>query len=392
MRPLRIAMFYELFWPTRGGIESWIANVSRELESRGHEVDIITGAIPGQPSDERLDGLHVIRVGGVMKRTFTHGYASPLRQFAWVPSGAGYLLKHAKEYDLIHAHVQASMLAALLGAGSRKLVWSWHGTYHQQLWRMYPAQQALFYEVAEHIAVKLPYAACITGDAYTKKLAMRHMGANPARLFPVENGVDTEMFRPMTVGKPEGWPDGFCLVTTRRLVPKNGLQFLIPALKPIVEKDRDVHLMIYGDGPDRRKLEALSDGNGLSGNVHFMGPAPLERMPSVYSAADAVVIPSLIEATSLSCLEAMACGKALVTCPVGGVPEIAPPDKVIYTEPGNVASLTKGLERVIEMGAEGRETLGRKAREHVSRNFTWKHTVDKILDVYGKVLKDLKGS
>lgn len=389
MRPLRIAMFYELFWPSRGGIESWIVNVSHELIRRGHSVDIITGAIPGQPDKEMVDGLHVVRVDGLMKRTFTHGYANPRRQLVWVPAGSIFWRKHAKDYDIIHAHVQASLLAALIGAGPKKLVWSWHGTYHQQLWRTYPVHQALFYEIAEHMAVKLAYAACITADAYTKRLAVKHMGANPQRLFPIPNGVDTDIFRPMKVPKPDDWPEGFHIVTTRRLVPKTGIQFLIPALKPIVAKNRDVHLMIYGNGPMRSKLERLAERYGLAKNVHFMGPAPLSDMPTIYAAADIVVIPSLIEATSLSCLEAMACGKLLVTCPVGGIPEIAPQGTVIYTEPGNVESLTRGLMAAVEMGPSRRAEMGKKAREHVANNFTWKRTVDKILQVYGAVAGDV---
>jgi hypothetical protein len=41
---MKIAMFYELFWPAKGGIEAWIASISRELVKRGHQVDVITGS------------------------------------------------------------------------------------------------------------------------------------------------------------------------------------------------------------------------------------------------------------------------------------------------------------------------------------------------------------
>ncbi len=121
-----------------------------------------------------------------------------------------------------------------------------------------------------------------------------------------------------------------------------------------------------------------------------MGSLPYRYMPKIYNAADIIVIPSLIEATSISCLEAMACGKLLITCPVGGVPEIAPKELVIYAKPRNVESLEKSLEKAVFKTTEKeREKIGKKARKHIEKNFTWEKTVNKILKVYKNVLKNL---
>jgi len=384
-------MFYELFWPSYGGIETWIASVSKELIKRGHEVDIITGGIPKQPKHEIINGLSVIRIDyhNIMAKLFIHGFSALKRQIIWSTIvGRRFWKHHKNDYDIIHAHVQSSMIAALLGAGPEKLVWSWHGTYHGLYWKMYPPHWALFYELMEHVSSRLPFAACITADKYTKNLVVKHMNANPSKFFPVPNGVDINKFKPMKVSKPKNWYGKFHVITTRRLVPKTGIQFLIPAMKPIIDNRPDVHLIIYGGGPMLNFLVSLAKKLKIERNVHFMGPATYSEMPKIYNAADVVAIPSLIEATSLSCLEAMACEKTVVTCPVGGVPEIAPNNTVIYTIPSNIKSLEMGLEKaIVEMNSRNRNKLGNKARKHIIKNFTWKKTVDGILKVYETVLK-----
>ena len=184
---MKIAMFYELFWPTRGGLETWIASVSKELMKRGHEVDIITGAIPNQPKEEIIENLHIKRIDwkGIMKSSYIPGYTNIKRQFFWLLVGKLFWKVHKNDYDIIHPHVQSSLIATLLGGGPKKIVWTWHGTYHKQLYQMYPFFQAFFYDIGEHVAINLPYAACITADEYTKSLAVKHMGADPKRIFPV---------------------------------------------------------------------------------------------------------------------------------------------------------------------------------------------------------------
>jgi glycosyltransferase involved in cell wall biosynthesis len=336
-----------------------------------------------------LEGLRVERLdwGGQVSRRYVSGNNNIARQLAWLLAARRYLKRHHREYDVIHAHVQASLVAGILGTSPKKLVWSWHGSYHRQLYQMFPIHQAWFYEIAEHIAIRLPYAACVTADKYTKQLAVDHMRARSDRIIPIANGVDVRMFQPRPLAKPSEWPAGFHIVSTRRQVPKDGLQFLIPSLQPIVRRRPDVHLMLFGDGPLRPKLEHIASEQGLMKNVHFMGALPFTSMPDVYNAADMAAVPSLYEATSLACLEAMACEKLLLTCPVGGIPEIAPPELVLYAQPGDVVSLTGRLEHAIfEMSEDQRRDQGRRCRQHVAEHFTWEKTVDRVLDVYGHVL------
>jgi len=205
-------------------------------------------------------------------------------------------------------------------------------------------------------------------------------------MIPVHNGVDCEMFYPAAVEKPPEWGKGFHILTARRLVYKNGIQFLIQALQEIVRQRPDISLIIYGKGPMEIKLRKLAERLNMANNVRFLGVANHNDMPQLYNAADLIAIPSLMEASSLSVLEAMACSKPILTCPVGGISEVAPEGCVVYAEPGNVESIRRQLQYMLfEMSDSERREMGTLARERVCRNFTWARAVDRLERIYMQV-------
>ena len=386
---MRVAMVYELFWPSPGGIESWIANISRILARRGHKVTIITGSVKGDIQPLNNVEIRQLDFLGLMRRTHVPGTTQLTRQLLWTLALSKYLKNHSDEFAIIHAHVQASFLGCLLAKGKNKLIYHWHGTYHEWNYRMYPFPLALFYDVADHVIAHLPYDACITADKYTRELAIEHIGANSSRIIPVLNGVDTVLFKPTRVTPSEvGWPGGGpFIIAARRLVPKNGLQFLIPAVQQLIGVLPETKLMIYGAGPLEPFLKKMVSKLGLSNSVFFKGHVRHSDLPRLYNAADVVAVPSLIEATSLGCLEAMACAKPLLTCPVGGIPEILVPGCAVSVKPGSPQEILAGLKHLLcELSDKDRAEMGKTARQHVEKNFTWENTADNVIGIYEALL------
>jgi glycosyltransferase involved in cell wall biosynthesis len=388
---MKVAMVYELFWPSPGGIESWIGNVSKNLSKKGFEVTILTSKIRG-PAFQSFDGITVRHIDnlGLMKKMYIPGSTQLSRQIFWGMVLMKYLTKHSDEFNILHSHVQASFLGSLLAKGRSKVIFHWHGTYHEWFYKMYSFLVALGYDIMEHVAIHLPYDACITADEYTKKLAIEHMHANPSKIFPVTNGVNTKLFRPLNVAPEDvGWEgDGPFIIAARRLVTKNGLQFLIPAMKKLVRILPEAKLMIYGSGPLESYLTEMIKKFSLEQNVFFNGSVAHSDLPKYYSAADVVTVPSLIEATSLGCLEAMACAKPLLTCPVGGVPEIFATGCGVLAEPGNVQDLFNKLKYLLcESNDKDRVEMGKIGRKNVEKKYTWEKTTENVIKVYKKVLE-----
>ena len=98
-------------------------------------------------------------------------------------------------------------------------------------------------------------------------------------------------------------------------------------------------------------------------------------------------IPSLMEATSISCLEAMSSGKAIVSTDVGGLPELIDDDVdgflIKPRNPKAMAEKILGLINDITL----RDKFGKNARKKIEQYFSWNKIAEKTEQVYQKALK-----
>ena len=101
----------------------------------------------------------------------------------------------------------------------------------------------------------------------------------------------------------------------------------------------NVEAVIVGDGPERDNLETLAASLELGRRVEFLGARRHDEMPGLLSSAELAVFPSLIEATSVAALEAMACELPVAASNVGGLPEIVDSDVGGLFEAGNPTHL-----------------------------------------------------
>jgi glycosyltransferase involved in cell wall biosynthesis len=154
--------------------------------------------------------------------------------------------------------------------------------------------------------------------AWGKKMGFK----GDARVVP--NAVDTARFGKTfstdemqtmkgMLGKKEG--DVF-LVTTSRLVHKNGVDTVIRALPLLPE---NVSFLIYGVGPDEAMLRALAHKLGVKDRARFMGEISHAEMPHMLAACDIFVRPSRSEGMGNSFIEAMAAGLPVIATQQGGI-------------------------------------------------------------------------
>lgn len=137
------------------------------------------------------------------------------------------------------------------------------------------------------------------------------------RVIPdvVPNGVDTQMFIP---GTKIDTKEEFRLITTSRLVPKNGVDLVIEAMLQLPE---NVYFDIVGDGFQREMLEKNVSELGLQKRVVFHGQKNKEEVIQLLQQAYAFVRPSRSEGLGSSFLEAMAVGLPVIATEVGGIPD-----------------------------------------------------------------------
>jgi len=154
------------------------------------------------------------------------------------------------------------------------------------------------------------------------------------------------------------------------------------ALEAIAGLDTPVRLLVIGDGPQRAVLAKQADSLLLSERVHFVG-RQADVLPWL-RALDAFVLPTLHEAVPQSLSQAMAVGLCCVTTSVGGIPEIATEDSVMFVPPGDVGALREAIGRVVGDPAL-RARLGARARASALERCSIEAMLDRIEQLYADV-------
>ncbi len=130
------------------------------------------------------------------------------------------------------------------------------------------------------------------------KLLTRNWGVPEEKVRVVYPGVDGERFRPEVDGAAlrsrVAAPDDVVFLSVGRLQRRKGHDLVLQALARLRERMPGVSYVIVGDGPHQRQLEDDVSVLGLTGIVHFAGPARAEDLPAWYAAADVFVMPNRI--------------------------------------------------------------------------------------------------
>ena len=169
-------------------------------------------------------------------------------------------------------------------------------------------------------------------SSYLKEYARRRGYRGVAEVVP--NGVDTEKFKVKSEKHAPYRTVGFgaglkvtdkkqkIIITTSRLVYKNGIDTLILAMSEVRKKIPDVQCWIIGDGPERKKLELQTTNYKLQTNVKFFGEVPHEKIPEYLHQADIFVRPSRSEGMGISFVEALSAGLPIIGTKIGGITDI----------------------------------------------------------------------
>jgi len=248
-------------------------------------------------------------------------------------------------------------------------------------WEVYPQSQGIgILKVPINAMTKLfsrfLYSMCNTIIVPSIEHAelLNLLGIKSAKKI-VHLGVDVKLYTPISkaVAKHEICIDHmkFVIGYAGRLSLEKDPKTLYRAFLRLSKKYNDIVLLIAGGG--RPELEKLFSGKE---NVILTGLK--DNLAPYYQAMDVYVLPSLVETTSLTTMEAMATGLPVVVTPVGFIKEyINDGSNGILFPKKNPYVLAQKLEYLKE-NHEAREQLGKKARETIVEKYTWDKTVEGI--------------
>jgi glycosyltransferase involved in cell wall biosynthesis len=332
-------------------------------------VDVLTSlSRPGLARQEEIRGVSVRRVWMPMRSPA--GWIA--HTLATIPAHA----KLARQADIVHAHTFASAVPAMVTRSrGLPLVVTLHTSHFLRL-----ARKSAWRPVLRRIIGAADYLLATSEEIRAVALDLY---AHP-RCEAITNAVDTDRFAPRREAKRRARPR---IIVPRRLYPKNGVEYFVRAV-PLILREIDAEAQVVGDGPERGRLERLAAELGVAGRIEFLGARENREMPALLGEADLAVIPSLVEATSVAALEAMACGLPVAASAVGGLPEIVDDTVGALFAPGDpqaLASAVVSLLRRADLPA-----LGAAGRRRVVSSWSLMRMVDHHIEIYSELVNEVK--
>ena len=210
------------------------------------------------------------------------------------------------------------------------------------------------------------------------------LGADPARIVPIPNGVDPESF-PAVPGEPDEPVVSF----VGRIDPLKDLRTMIEALAIVRAEIPNARLRLFGPTPAantgyRASLEALVADLHLGEAVTFEGPSPSAR-PAI-EAGQVVALSSISEGLPFTVIEAMMSGRPTVNTDVGGVAEVTGPDGLaaLVVPPRDPAAFALALV-TLRRDAPRRAAMGAAARQRMLADFSEPVFVERYRHLYDAV-------
>jgi starch synthase len=246
---------------------------------------------------------------------------------------------------------------------------------------------------AERTAVEAADAVIAVSEGMRGDLLSCYPAVDPARVHVIHNGIDPGLWRPDGgVGTLEEHgidPGRPTVIFVGRITRQKGVADLLRAARGF---DTAAQLVLCAGAPDtpeiaaevRELVEVLRAER--QGVVWIEEMLPPQRLRELLTHATVFVCPSVYEPFGLVNLEAMACGTAVVSTRVGGIPEIVLEEETgLLVPPSDAQAMAAAVNRLLTDPAMA-DYLGQAGRARVEAKFTWSAVADRTADLYASLL------
>ena len=375
---MKVAMIGHKVIPSRrGGIENVLTSLCPILVEKGASVtcynrssDKVENEYVGTVTDNQYKGVALKTAWTIRQRGLS----------AMVASFTAAICAAFGKFDVVHFHAEgpcaAMWIPKLFG---KRCVATVHGLdWQREKWgkgfasKYIKFGERVMVKYADEIIVLSESARDYFRETYGRKTVLIHNGIER----PVKKDADriTKLYN-LT-------KDGYiCIVS--RLTAEKGVHYLIDAYNRI---QTDKKLVIAGDTSDTDDYVAmLKEKAAGNPNIIFTGFISGDVLTEVYSNAYAVTLPSDIEGMSLSLLEALAYGNA-VLC--SDIPEntLVTEDKALHFKKSDVADLAEKLQTMCNNEAMV-QALKKEAAEYILSKYNWQDVASATYALYETVLK-----
>lgn len=380
---------------SRGGVEYHVQSLADELILLGHSVTILrTSELPQQydvgerhlltPFATKMETRYSLTNSKLAKvpafrMAFNFVYRRKLGKQAvnWLQSEKGFLEK----FDIVHHHdfITSVVISSFI---------SKHYPAIPQFWTNHLGEFILMN--------KLP----IVGNFLTKRLTGKFVYAFApsrelsnakgiaCRVEMIPNGANCKTFSPLpqeprsSMRRSLGWAEGeLVVIVPRRWAPTKGVLYVAQALADL---PKGLSLRCVFVGASESDFEEYSRGVHealLKAKVpiQIIGSVGQQEMSNLLSASDLCLIPSLLEAVSLSALESLACATPVLATNVGGLPEVIIEGKTGWLmNPKSSEEIAANLQDLVRMDREILKRMGLSGRDMVEDKYSWESVARRV--------------
>lgn len=391
------------YYPSSGGIVSYVYNVSKELIENGHNPTVICAQLKKSlPKNETHENINIIRHPYYKIHSLPFNILAPIYYEIRLEK---FLRKNSIDYDVIFPNFFLEAFAScnvfrkkkpiifIVHAVASKLIKLYNKypnaddflkSYVRNLYQQYYLMEKKAVKESDKIVTLSEMRAREICDLYNidkEKVIVIPPGINIKKFSP--SIKDTNLIKELNLPK-----NCKIILTVCRLSFEKNIDTLIKAFNKI--STENVVLIIVGKGDQKKYLESQVKKLNLTKNIIFTGERKdIERF---YSIADLFVLASIYEGFGLVYLEAMASG---VPC-IGSKPDypriIVGSNEVIedgingyLADPFSLDSLAEKIDTVL-MDDELKNKLGRNARQVCEKKFKWEKTAGTLIRVSEKIM------
>lgn len=359
------ALFSALYYPHPGGVESFTANVGRELAAQGNRVTVVTSQLDDSPAREvQDDGVEVVRLPC---RALMGGRLPVSRRSSAYRELLAEVLSSQVDRVVVNTRFYRHSLEGLRFAkrADAKAVVLDHGSAYLVLGNpLYDAALRAY----EHgiTALGRRYQPTYAGVSNASTQWLRTFGIETTHIIP--DAIDAQAFRAEASDRAFRdelgmGPECKMVAFVGRLTPEKGALQLAHAAQLLRE---DLDFVLAGEGPLRERI-----GGMRLPNVHLVGALTRADVSALMAQADLFCLPTRSEGFGLAFIEACAWGLVSVMPRVGVV--------------GDVLDLSEGFGRIVpdtrpltlamalnEMVAQDMDGHSQDLRHHIEQTYSWR--------------------
>lgn len=387
MKPLHIAYYTNTYLPVVSGVVRSVQSFRQALSALGHNVFIFA-----QEDDYEDTEPFIFRYPSLrLPLGVDIPAALPVSSFV------DQLLPKLK-LDVIHTH-HPFLLGQTAANKARDynlpLVFTFHTQYHEYTHYIPFSQEQVQEFIKDRIMNWLREYMRKCQHIVIPSESMRSILVNDYglvdRFTVIPTGVDVTPYhraRGESLRARWSWGDDKVIISVGRLAEEKNWTTLLQAFALALEKQKNLRLVLVGDGPQASALRQLAGELGITERVLFPGRVPFEKIPKHLKAADLFAFASVTETQGLVTLEALAAGLPVAAVAGPGTQDIIDDGVQGLLVKNDPHELANGIVKLIgnpDLMARFKSAALQKAQE-----YDHKQLARQMLKVYKQAIQDKK--